>query len=61
MIKTEQKVSFSADSKTVFTEASEQGSFFRCGQNECNKSYAMIKAEQKVSFSADSKPIFMGI
>ena len=43
------KLSFSADSKLNVMKTTTHGSFFWCGLNEYNKSYAMIKTEQKVT------------
>ena len=44
--KLNQELSFSVNSKPIFTEASEQGSFSRGSWNEYNESYAAVKTEQ---------------
>ena len=53
MIETYKNVNISAEYQQFCTKPSEQGSFFRAGQNESKEWYAMIKTYKNVNISIE--------
>ena len=57
MLQSKQKLKYLSVIQLIYTQLSEQGSFYRDGQNESKKCYATIKTDENLNISAESKPI----
>ena len=61
MIKTDENLNTSVESRPICTKPLEQDSFFSAGRNECKEWYAMIKTDENLNISAESQLIWGGV
>ena len=57
MLKTDENLNISAESRWIYTKSSEQGLFFQAGRNESKECYATIKTDKNSNISVESQPI----